>query len=233
MQGVDAGITTRRQRYGNMKIPIELAIDLLHLATDGTLATHSETVPGYPFATAVPHVPDEAHRPVFCISRLAEHTRNILADTRVSYALTQPGAADVQTAPRMTMVGDVEPLEPSSAFIERFLRYFPAAEPLLALDFSFFRLTPRRVRYIGGVGKMGWLEAADWHTLATLTPGEEQLVLRELVASQGRRPRLLGVDRYGMDIEIGEQRQRHRFPNGPLATQDIETTIRRMFLALP
>ena len=164
---------------------------------------------------------------------MAEHTRNILADARVSYALTQPGAADVQTAPRMTIVGDIEPLEPSSAFVERFLRYLPAAEPLLALDFSFFRLTPRRVRYIGGVGEMGWLETADWHTLATLTPGEEQLVLRELVASQGRRPRFLGVDRYGMDIEISEQRQRHRFPNGPLATQDIETTVRRMFLALP
>jgi len=26
MQGVDAGITTRRQRYGNMKIPIELGM---------------------------------------------------------------------------------------------------------------------------------------------------------------------------------------------------------------
>lgn len=232
MQGVDAGITTRRQRYGNMKIPIELAIDLLHLATDGTLATHSETVLGYPFATAVPHVPDEAHRPVFCISRLAEHTRNILADPRVSYALTQPGAADVQTAPRMTMVGDVEPLEPSSAFVERFLRYQPSAESLLALDFSFFRLTPRRVRYIGGVGKMGRLEAADWHTLAALAPEEEQLALRELVASQRGRPRLLGVDRYGMDIEIGAQRQRHRFPNGPLGTQDIETTVRRIFAAL-
>lgn len=216
-----------------MKIPIELAIDLLHLATDGTLATHSETVPGYPFATAVPHVPDEAHRPVFCISRLAEHTRNILADARVSYALTQPGAADVQTAPRMTIVGDVELLEPSSAFVERFLRYQPSAEPLLALDFSFFRLMPRRVRYIGGVGKMGWLEAADWHTLATLAPEEEQLIVRELIASGIKRARLLGLDRYGMDIEVGECQQRHRFPNAPLNTRDIGTTVSRMFSALP
>ena len=216
-----------------MKIPIELALDLLHLATDGTLATHSETVPGYPFATAVPHVPDEAHRPVFCISRLAEHTRNILADARVSYAITQPGVSDVQNAPRMTVVGDVEPVEPSSAFVEHFLRYQPSAEPLLALDFSFFRLTPRRLRYIGGVGKMGWLEAADWSELATLTPEDEQLILRGLAASQARRARLLGIDRYGMDMEVHERRQRHRFPNAPLATQDIETTVRRMFSALP
>lgn len=216
-----------------MKIPIELALDLLHVATDGTLATHSQTVPGYPFATAVPHVPDEVHRPVFCISRLAEHTRNILADARVSYAITQPGVSDVQNAPRMTIVGDMEPVELSSAFVEHFLRYQPSAEPLLALDLSFFRLTPRRLRYIGGVGKMGWLEAADWAELATLAPEDEQLMLRGLAASQARRARLLGIDRYGMDIEVDERRQRHRFPNAPLATQDIETTVRRMFSALP
>lgn len=216
-----------------MNIPIGAVIDLLHLAADGTLATHSTTMPGYPYGTAVSHVPDESHRPVLCISRLAEHTKNIIADSRVSYAVTPPGTSDIQNAPRMTLVADAEPFEPHPAFIERLLRYQPSAEPLLGLDFSFFRLSPRRVRYIGGLGKMGWIDGSAWSTISSLSSSDEQTILRERCASQTRGTRLLGVDRYGLDLELKGRRQRHRFPNAPLETDDIGLTVQRMLSALP
>jgi putative heme iron utilization protein len=63
---------------------VEHAIHLLHEAAYGTLATHSAILPGYPYATVVPYVPDETQRPVVCLSALAEHTKNLLADSRVS-----------------------------------------------------------------------------------------------------------------------------------------------------
>lgn len=63
---------------------LELLIDLLHSATDAALATHSTTIEGYPFATAVPFVADAHHRPVFLLSGLAEHTRNLAANPRAS-----------------------------------------------------------------------------------------------------------------------------------------------------
>jgi hypothetical protein len=59
------------------------------------------------------------------------------------------------------LLADAQRIEPDALLRQRFLRYQPAAEQLLQLDFMFFRLQPIRLRYIGGVGRMGWLEAAE------------------------------------------------------------------------
>jgi putative heme iron utilization protein len=39
---------------------------------------------GYPFGSLVPYVLDHDGRPIILVSRLAEHTKNIEADARVS-----------------------------------------------------------------------------------------------------------------------------------------------------
>jgi hypothetical protein len=42
----------------------------------------------------------------------------------------------------------------------RYLRYQPQAADYLALgDFRFFRMEPARARFIGGFGRMGWVDA--------------------------------------------------------------------------
>ena len=138
----------------------EPVINLLHLAEFSTLATQSQQLPGYPYATAVPNVLDENHRPLLLISRLAEHTKNLLADPRVSLSLVEPGTANVQTAARITLLGDAQQFQPDDLLKTRYLRYIPDAAQYLELDFMFFRVNPRRIRFIAGIGKMGWLEAA-------------------------------------------------------------------------
>lgn len=94
----------------------------------GTLATLSQRLAGYPFGSAVPFVLDHAARPVILVSRLAEHTRNIAADHRVSLHVSS-AAGDVQAGTRLTLVGDAARATwDLSALRARYLRYFPDAE---------------------------------------------------------------------------------------------------------
>ncbi|MGY2492785.1 HugZ family pyridoxamine 5'-phosphate oxidase [Cupriavidus sp. CP313] len=204
---------------------VERAINLLHEAAYGTLATHSAILPGYPYATVVPYVPDEAHRPVVCISALAEHTKNLLADSRVSFSVLQADATDVQAASRLTIVGEAERFEPSPAFLARYLRYEPGAEQLLALDFMFFRLSARKVRFIEGLGRMGWLEKADLDAAYQLPEEDEANVLREVSRAVLADVRVLGLDCYGIDYAAGALRKRFRFPSQPLLPETILDTV--------
>lgn len=211
-----------------MKIPLEPALTLLHELRHGTLATNSAQLPGYPYATVVPYVLDEAHCPIIFVSALAEHTRNLRADPRVSLSVIQPGTAEVQDAPRLTLVGDADPFAPPPALVARYLHHEPSAEQLMALDFSFFRLVPRRLRYIGGVGRMGWLEAGEWAALPRLTAAEEAQVLREAGVKLDPRIRLLGADCFGLDYEVGGRRKRQCFPNAPLPAATLVKVAIRM-----
>lgn len=190
-----------------MKIPFDSAIQLLHQAPYGTLATHSTHIPGYPFASALPFVLDQAHNPLFLISNLAEHTKNLLADTRASLLVVQPDGDNVQTGARLTLTGDVTPTQVSDDLLARVLRYQPEAEQYLALgDFGFFRLAPKRLRLIAGFGKMGWLEQEDWESAGLLTLEQEQQLLQTL--GNIEQVALLGIDCYGVDCIRHGQKQR-------------------------
>jgi hypothetical protein len=200
---------------------VEHAIHLLHEAAYGTLATHSAILPGYPYATVVPYVPDETQRPVVCLSALAEHTKNLLADSRVSLSVLQPEATDIQTAHRLTVVGEAERFEPSPAFLARYLRYAPGAEQLLALDFMFFRLSTRKIRFIEGLGRMGWLDKADLDAVGQLSEETETTLVREVSRVVPAGVRVLGIDCYGIDYAAGALRKRFRFPSQPLLPETI------------
>lgn len=209
-----------------MKIPIEAALTLLHEAAFGTLATNSSQLPGYPYATVVPYVLDESHCPVLCISALAEHTKNLLTDPRVSLSVVQPGATDVQATARLTWVADAEKCEATPAFLARYFRYEPGTEPLLALDFMFFRLNLRRIRFIGGVGRMGWLEEPEWKALTRLPATEEALLVDEVSAVLQGNARVLGIDPYGIDYELDGQRQRQALPGETLCLETVKEAAR-------
>lgn len=199
----------------------EPLIHLLHEAPHATLATHSVRQPGYPYATAVPLVLDERHRPLLLISALAEHTKNLLADPRVSLSVVESPAIDIQAAARLTLVGDAERFSPDEALIGRYLRYVPAAEAYLALDFMFFRILPRGVRYIAGLGKMGWVEPAAWPPVPVFAPAEEAELLKRLGRETAPGVGLLGIDCGGIDYEVEGLRKRLRFPAGALRPGQI------------
>ncbi|GAB3538456.1 pyridoxamine 5'-phosphate oxidase family protein [Noviherbaspirillum agri] len=216
-----------------MKPTLDIAIHLLHSASSGTLATHSLQLPGYPFATTLPFAPDEHHRPLFLVSGLAEHTKNLAADGRASFLVNSPNGSNVLTGARMTLVGDAERIDAAPELVTRYLRYQPDAEQYLSLgDFAFFRLTPKRVRYIAGFGQMGWIESANWTQAAVLPLADEATCLRELTGSHAVGVRVLGLDCYGADIEHHGKRDRLRLPQPVESAEKIVGSMQRLLAAL-
>jgi len=136
----------------------------------GLLSTHSRAVGGYPFGSVVPYVLDHQARPVLLISRLAEHTKNLAGDARVSLLIHDP-ADDVQAQARVTLLGKAERVEDPLTIEARYERYFPATRGYRTqLDFEFWRIAPVTLRAIAGFAKAHWVSreayAPPSHTLA-------------------------------------------------------------------
>jgi len=133
---------------------------LLNHQSFGVLSTHSIDVPGYPFGSIAPYTLNHNGEPIILISSIAQHTRNIKENNKVSLTVFDPHADDPQAASRLTWIGDAESIEPSDIESrDRYLRYFPSAESYFQThDFSFYRVALRRARFIGGFGEIYWIE---------------------------------------------------------------------------
>ena len=88
---------------------------------------------GYPFATLVDFASDGAGFPIFNLSPLAMHTRNLLEDPRACLVVEMPGWSGLANA-RVTIFGEVGPLpeELQEAGRELFAAKQAASEDLLA-----------------------------------------------------------------------------------------------------
>jgi putative heme iron utilization protein len=133
---------------------------LLNHQSFGVLSTHSSDVEGYPFGSIAPYALDYEGQPAILISEIAQHTRNIKQNKKVSLTVFDPKAEDPQASSRLTWIGDAESIDPSETEIRRrYLRYFPSAESYFEThDFSFYRIRLRRARFIGGFGQIFWIE---------------------------------------------------------------------------
>jgi hypothetical protein len=203
-----------------MKIRIDSAVDLLHATPHAVMATHSTSLPGFPYATAVPLVVDAQHRPLLLISALAEHTKNLVGDPRASLEVHEHGPAAIQNSARMTLVGNFVRFDPAPDLVARYLRYQPDAQEYLALDFMFFRLNVQRTRFIGGVGKMGWLEKGDWNELRGIAAEDEARLLAQAETQLPPGVTILGIDAYGIDFADAGTRQRRQFES-PLSADEL------------
>ena len=197
-----------------MNIPAHAPLHLLHQAAIGTLATHARQPQGFPYPTVLPFAPDSHHRPTILVSRLAEHTRNLHSDPRAGFLIVHAPDGDVLNGQRITLVGTFEHVEPTPPVTQRYLRYHPDAERYLVLgDFSFWVMSVERMRYIGGFGAMGWLTQAELDPLDPVSFDEENALV-EFFERHPRRPaqmQLIGIDRYGADLNISGARSRVAF----------------------
>jgi putative heme iron utilization protein len=131
----------------------------------GSLATVALEPVGYPYASFVTFALAGDGEPVFLISRLAEHTRNLLGDPRASLLVHDSDSADPLANARVTLVGRAEQLPRASSSLAR--EAFLTAHPQSAYyadydDFHFWSLRIEAVRYIGGYGRMSWVSAEDF-----------------------------------------------------------------------
>ena len=139
---------------------------LFSLASAGTLSTLSRRCAGFPFGSLMPYALDTAGRPLFLISNMAMHTQNLRADARPSLFVGETAAdGDLLGTARATLVGPAEPVPQDDLAEARrlyLLRHEGSRYWVDFSDFHFFRLQPQEVYYVGGFGRMGWVEAADY-----------------------------------------------------------------------
>ena len=145
---------------------LEEARALLRAARQATLATTLSTGgaqnrDGWPFASLVLIAHDRDGSPLLLLSDLAEHSRNIEADDRVSLLIDgTAGLADPLTGPRLTVLGRARRSADASH-----RRGFLAAHPEAALyadfsDFSIYHVAVDSAHLVAGFGRIQWISAA-------------------------------------------------------------------------
>src|ERR1700733_5716265 len=153
---------------------------LLSVFSVATLSSLSRRHPGFPFGSLMPFALDSAGRPLFLISNMAMHTQNLKEDSRCSLLVVQASAdGDPLGAARVTLVGHAAPVpeEEIATVREQYLaRHENSRYWVDFSDFSFFRLQPVDLYYVGGFGVMGWVHSEDYEhatpdPLANAAPG--------------------------------------------------------------
>lgn len=130
----------------------------------GYFSTLSSDPVGYPFGSILPYVLDSKSNPIFLVSTLAEHTKNFLNDPRASLLATEQIKANVDplALQRATLIGHVEPAAEEEVR-DQYLAAHPSARNYVEMkDFGFYRLAVEAVRYIGGFGRMSWIDSSEF-----------------------------------------------------------------------
>jgi len=140
---------------------------LVRQARSATLCTIAREPEGFPYGSLVTIATDAAGRPLLLLSTLAEHTRNLHAQSAASVLLTEPLDAHDQplAVGRVTILGacTIVPDDEKAAVRETFLAQQPSSSYYVDFkDFAFYRLEPSSLRYVGGFGRMSWVTAEDY-----------------------------------------------------------------------
>jgi len=135
--------------------------------TRGALATVAVDPAGYPYGSVASYGLDDRGNPLFFVSLMAEHTQNAIRDPRASLLVAEPvpEGADPLASGRVTLLGTIAAVADDDRDVarERYLAANPAASYYIDFgDFAFYRLTVESIRYVGGYGRMSWVDVADY-----------------------------------------------------------------------
>jgi heme iron utilization protein len=203
---------------------------LMRVSRTGALATLDfET--GLPLATLIGVASDLDGAPLFLLSELSRHTKNLGGDARASLLLTSAGGrGDPLNQPRITLGGPVAVLDDAPAK-QRYLRRNPKANLYASFsDFSLRRMRIETVHFNGGFGRAEALTVENLMTApgdATALIAAEDALLKEVDGlgdavltklaegvSSGRRVwRAAGLDPEGLDLSAGTLSARVAFPS--------------------
>ena len=204
----------------------------------GVLSTISIDVAGYPFGSVTPYSVDRMGRPVIYISPIAQHTKNIVADPRVSLTVVEKSDSDdVQAHGRVTCVGNAVAMDGDRDAAERYFRHFPSSRQYDHTHaFTFFRLELVRVRFIGGFGQIFWFEPDQFSVRNPFPPAEEEQIIQHMNQDHaevldrlaGVECAMVGVDAEGFDLLSGDRKIRIPFTRTVATMEDA----RRVFVEM-
>ena len=157
----------------------------------GVLSTISEKFSGHPFGSVVPYCLDYRGQPLILISRLAQHTRNLQKDPRLSLLVLDRAPVsrgNVQTDARLTLVG--EAVKVPDAELEdcsqRYYRHFPDTVGYHSeLDFEFYTLKITTMRFIPGFGQACWLSGETVRQPNPFSAKEEHRIVAHMNDDHG------------------------------------------------
>lgn len=248
--GRPSGVVPEPVLQGQSQTHAEEARTILAGARTGTLCTHSAHPSGYPYGSIVNYATDDRGCPIFLISDLAEHTINLKKDDRASLLVTEAGpSSDVLALGRVTLLGKARVLSANAARKARdaYLERHPQAAYYADFkDFHFYSLRVEHIRYIGGFGRMSWVEVKPYreaspdpiypfrdgilqhcnqdHADALLLLSRCQGGLGEATAAV-----MTGVDRYGFEMSVttpqGPRLARLGFPQPAAAPDAVRAAL--------
>ncbi|CAO2044540.1 unnamed protein product [Urochloa humidicola] len=179
---------------------------------------------GYPFGSLVDFAPDPLGHPIFSLSPLAIHTRNLLADPRCSLVVQITGSSGLSNT-RVTIFGDVVPL-PAEQQEWAHQQYVSKHQQWASQqwgNFYYYRMeTINDIYFVGGFGTVAWIDVKEYESLQpdkiSMDGGEHNLKeinsmfskpLKELLSSEGEVDdvAVISMDSKGIDIRVRQGAQ--------------------------
>lgn len=189
-------------------------------ATDRAVLSTRLAETGEPYGSLVLTACTHAGEPLLLLSDLADHTKNLEADSRASILLDGTGGLENPlTGARASLQGTITKTTDTQA-LNRFIRRHPSAELYAGFgDFNLYRMMPERAHLVAGFGAIHWTR----HDLTIVTtgialPDQEADVVAHMNEDHGDAVglyanrtldldgvgwRLTGVDPEGCDLRRG------------------------------
>jgi putative heme iron utilization protein len=226
-------------------VPALAAKKLLREGRSGALAT---LMPGSgdPYCSLVNVATAADGGPLLLISRLAVHTKNILADPRVSLMIDERKEGDPLQGARVMLMGTAAVTEDPDAR-RRYLDRQPEAEMFAGFgDFAFYRLTLKGAHLVAGFGRIvdlkpgdilteigdaGELVAAEPEILAHMNDDHAdacRLYATKLLGAPDGDWRCVGCDPEGLELQWGRTALRLPFPQRVRAPGVLRQVLKQM-----
>ena len=225
--------------------PKAAAKKLLREGRSGALAT---LMPGSgdPYCSLVNVATAADGAPLLLISKLAVHTKNILADPRVSLMIDERKAGDPLEGGRVMLMGTAAVTDDKDAR-RRYLERQPEAEAFAGFaDFAFYKVTLKAAHLVAGFGRIVDLKPSDVLTpiddAAELTDAEPDILAhmnadhadtcrlyatRLLGASDGAW-RCVGCDPEGIELQLDRTALRLPFPQRVRAPGVLRVMLKQL-----
>jgi putative heme iron utilization protein len=219
--------------------PARQARCMLRAARSGCLATNAK---GQPFASLVTPacMPDGSL--LLLLSRLAEHTRHLIADPRCSVMVSGVAeTANPQTTPRVTVTGVAEVVD-DKALKARYLAVHPYASLYADFgDFATWRIAPSAGILVGGFARAFRLKAADLapraDAMTAVLTSEEGILSHcnrdhpdalAAIAGEAGDWQMVTADVDGFDLALGERVVRFAWSEPVENAGDVRRELVRM-----
>ena len=218
---------------------------LLREGRSGALAT---LMPGSgdPYCSLVNVAIESSGAPLMLLSTLAIHTKNILADNRVSLMLDERKAGDPLEGARVMLMGNAVRTTRGETRTAYLRRQTEAEQFVNFKDFLFFKMNVLRAHLVAGFGRIVDLSAQD--ILTDISDAQElidaegeaiahmnadhaeacRLYATKLLGAADGDWRCVGIDPEGLELQQGRTALRLPFPQRVTAPGPLRAILKQL-----